>query len=400
MSIEIIDVIKRIREYRNNLPFICELKVTELCNMKCSYCYREEKDTFVINEQRVLAFFDELAELYKGRIVCSFHGGEPLIKVDFIEEFMKELSKRTYFGRMAFTIQTNGLLITEDVLKIFEKYHVGVGISLDSVDDNIVEDRKLIDGKGTSKLVRQVIENMRERGISVSTTCVITRRNIKNLPQYIRWCYNNKISMVGFNYLRISDDKNAKLNLLPDVEEYLKITKEVIDVLIELNSKEHNYRLYVLEISNIVNKIVNSYFCSYVCNYPCQAGKRIVCLNTDGRLDCCDCIGNNKINTIGYFEPGNLKELLLIAESKNFALNRDIVEECRNCELSKYCTYACTAENIIYYGEKNIENPGKLCAWYKGIIKYLLSKLEEGISPELFVDTYVGDSIEIVRKED
>lgn len=231
---------------------------------------------------------------------------------------------------------------------------------------------------------------MRANEIPISTTCVVTRKNVKNLVKYIYWCYQNRLSMIGFNYLRMNSLKDAELHLVPDINEYIESTKRVIDTLIELNQKgDSTYKLYVLEISNIANKIINQYFDCYVCSAPCQAGKRIVCLNTDGRLDCCDCVGKNKDNTIGYYKKGELANLLEIARQKKFSVDKENIAECQGCEVAKYCTYGCVAENIIFYGNKNIQKPGKMCFWYREIISYLLEKFEDGISPDLFVESYI-----------
>lgn len=158
MEEKIKDIKQQIINHRESYPFICELKVTELCNMKCKYCYRDEDESVEISFQRTIDFFDELAEYYEGQMVCSFHGGEPLIRIDIIKKILEVLSGKKYYNRMSFTIQTNGTLINEEIIEIFKKYKVGIGISLDYIGDCEDVNRIMIDGRYTSNLVRKKLK--------------------------------------------------------------------------------------------------------------------------------------------------------------------------------------------------------------------------------------------------
>ena len=119
------------------------IKANLACNFACEYCYehpiREEAPEidFPAVEETIRRLWKEQYERRIGKKkklddkdlpLVTLHGGEPTIlpRADF-ERFLKlafELSKRS-------SIQTNGLLIDDDMIELFKKYNTGVGISID-----------------------------------------------------------------------------------------------------------------------------------------------------------------------------------------------------------------------------------------------------------------------------
>lgn len=101
------------------------------CNIRCEYCYENPmRDAGNISTEanwpKVKSVLKELGWQF------SLHGGEPLLASI---EHLKEVFQ---FGLENFghnSIQTNGILITEEIAEIFKKYKVGVGISVDGPSD-------------------------------------------------------------------------------------------------------------------------------------------------------------------------------------------------------------------------------------------------------------------------
>lgn len=369
-----------IAEFKASIPFICELKLTEKCNLRCEYCYRESHSGSDINPMMVVSFFDELATYYAGKLVCSFHGGEPLMAYNVLKSIVKSLKEKPYFDRMMFSIQTNGTCLTDEIIDYLKSERIGVGISVDANND---ASRVYPGGKGPFNIIEKNIMLLRKRDIDVSTTCVVTSKNLDRLKDYFFWCHRIGIKSVSFNYVRISKEKDMHLGLVPDVIKYANLMKEIFDLQIEIN-QSCKEKIYVLEFSNLINKITNPYFECYVCNAPCKAGIRIVCLNVDGLVERCDCLVNNIDNRIGYYHKNNLSKLLDYAKSTYKPIVHEDYEACIKCEIEKFCTYGCKAENEIF-GDRIMNNPGKMCEYYKILIPYIIYRLDQGISPDLFM---------------
>ncbi|WP_175425514.1 radical SAM protein [Trinickia violacea] len=167
------------------------LKVTERCNIDCTYCYYFNGNNRDYMGQPPYLTVDTAKSLavYLRNAACShsideiridLHGGEPLLmkkaKMSAVLEILR--SGVADFTDLTICIQTNATLLDEEWISIFEKYSVSVGVSLDgSPDENDLYrvDKK---GKGTHSVVVKAIEllkaaNKKSEGIFAGIICVV-----------------------------------------------------------------------------------------------------------------------------------------------------------------------------------------------------------------------------------
>lgn len=120
------------------------VKLASRCNLDCDYCYvYHHADQSWRSMPRLLsaddrtAFANRLAEYASEvglrRAAVIFHGGEPLLAgSESIVEFTRALRERVGPGvELDVGMQTNGLLLTDDVLDALETERVSVSLSLD-----------------------------------------------------------------------------------------------------------------------------------------------------------------------------------------------------------------------------------------------------------------------------
>ncbi len=135
------------------------IKITERCNINCTYCYIFNKESSLYKQmpkQMTIQTVKSVAEFLRNGAVDTgakvvriiFHGGEPMMLPiqtfeDFCEIFIAEISS---VAAVQFTIQTNGMLVNEEWISVFEKFSMGVGISLDG--PKLINDSNRIDHKG------------------------------------------------------------------------------------------------------------------------------------------------------------------------------------------------------------------------------------------------------------
>lgn len=117
------------------------IKIASRCNINCSYCYvynmgddnwsRMEK---IISYDTIQAVCDSLKELSlrQSKIFSIvLHGGEPFLlgakKIDSYFKLLRDSLPKDY----PISIQTNGILITNELLDICSKYHVSIAVSID-----------------------------------------------------------------------------------------------------------------------------------------------------------------------------------------------------------------------------------------------------------------------------
>lgn len=120
------------------------IKVANRCNINCDYCYvfhRQDRSALRMPVRMELdvaraaaARIREHAMRHGLRHVhVTLHGGEPLLAGPrHVEELLAVFAGAAGGGvRFLFDLQTNGTLVTEQWLDVFERFQVGVGVSLD-----------------------------------------------------------------------------------------------------------------------------------------------------------------------------------------------------------------------------------------------------------------------------
>lgn len=203
------------------------------CNLQCRYCY-EDLHRNAGNEKRPYSLQRIMEQI--GRIGQSFvlFGGEPLLVPE------KDLEKLWAWGHKKYQkngIQTNGVLINDNHIKMFKKYDVHVGLSVDGPGE--LNDARWA---GTLKKTRMAtaknltaIETLTKEGVSVSLIVNLHRVNADRdkLPQlhdWFRYLDNLGVSKSRLHLLQINSDHVRK--------KYALSTEEYIEAFLSLNNLE------------------------------------------------------------------------------------------------------------------------------------------------------------------
>ena len=140
------------------------LKIHGQCNLRCTYCYmytmadkewrlrpmRMTRPT-ISQTARRLAEYADVARIPEASIIL--HGGEPLLAgADLIgfaaAEFRRAIPSCT---RLRLSIQTNGTLLTSEILAVLLDHDISVGISLDGAQADNDLHRRYADGRGSHR---------------------------------------------------------------------------------------------------------------------------------------------------------------------------------------------------------------------------------------------------------
>lgn len=168
------------------------LKVTEVCNLDCPYCYffYGGDDSFLhrpkyISDEtihNVGAFIaDGIKDCGTNSVSISLHGGEPLLlgKPRFLEICRILHQYISPHAQLTLSMQTNGTLIDSEWIDIISAYDIGVGVSLDGPADINDKLRFNKNGKGSHAAIVEGIHHLteaQERGLirGFAVNCVIT----------------------------------------------------------------------------------------------------------------------------------------------------------------------------------------------------------------------------------
>ena len=150
------------------------VKVASRCNLDCDYCYvYHHADQSWRSMPRLLsseyreAFVTRLAEYIRetGLSRCSvvFHGGEPLLAgprllADFSAAIRENVEAKVDIG-----IQTNGLLLSDPALDVFEHADIAISLSLDGPRAANDKHRNTRKGRSSFDRVMAALERLKRR---------------------------------------------------------------------------------------------------------------------------------------------------------------------------------------------------------------------------------------------
>ena len=154
------------------------VKAASRCNLDCSYCYVYnlgdegwKSQPRRMSDAVIGAVTDQLSLLSHTQsrpLSVVLHGGEPLLLgIDLTRRLIAGL-KSSLRADAGLHIQTNGVLLTDEFIDLFDRYDVGISISLDGpvkLHDRHRRDRR---GDGSHERVvagvaRLVAHSARER---------------------------------------------------------------------------------------------------------------------------------------------------------------------------------------------------------------------------------------------
>ncbi|MBF0518992.1 MAG: radical SAM protein [Nitrospirae bacterium] len=201
-------------------PIFVGLYITNLCNLRCKYCFVNIDDRFNepsragFNKDEVIKIVDELYEM--GTRWIFLLGGEPLMHKD-IGPIVKHITKKG----ILLHILTNGTLIKQKIDEIDTAD--SVCISIDGAEDSTDKMR----GQGTFKRALSGVETALSRGMLVRVHAVLNKHSLTEMDALVEMAKEMKITITISppNYLGKSDDPALALTTEEYKEFYLRYRK-------------------------------------------------------------------------------------------------------------------------------------------------------------------------------
>lgn len=191
------------------------VKPTSACNMRCNHCYYSDYgyDNVLLDISKFKYVLEIASKEYK-KISLLIHGGEPtLAGYHYFRELFDHQKYLSDSAGCNFTnvIQTNGLLLNEEMADLFKQYSVGVGVSFDGPHNDYLR-------SNTSEVYR-TLKLLQDKKVRFYSLCVETKETIANLIETYEW-YKKE----GLNYKILCfidyNRNNSIYNVTP--EEYVK----------------------------------------------------------------------------------------------------------------------------------------------------------------------------------
>lgn len=161
------------------------LKVASRCNLACSYCYIYQSGDEAWRERSVVMQDETFSAILRWMqrqgfgspndpVTLLFHGGEPmLVGPDRLDAWCFEVARRLGPNAAHFAIQTNGVLINDRWVEVFQRHSVSVGVSIDGPPRVHDQHRFNHRGRGSYSAVLAGVNRLRAAEVPWSVLAVI-----------------------------------------------------------------------------------------------------------------------------------------------------------------------------------------------------------------------------------
>ncbi|MDG4833525.1 FxsB family radical SAM/SPASM domain protein [Solwaraspora sp. WMMD1047] len=146
------------------------LKIHSRCNLACDYCYvyqnvdqswRNQPVTMAepVVELAAARIAEHAARHHLPAVTVIFHGGEPLLARKTLIGYAAQVlrSAAPAGTRVDLRLQTNGVLLDDDFLDLFDRHDIRVGVSLDAGETGNDRHRIFPSGRGSYRSVARAL---------------------------------------------------------------------------------------------------------------------------------------------------------------------------------------------------------------------------------------------------
>lgn len=359
------------------------VKVSSKCNLNCTYCYMYNLEDRSFHDQVPFMSSEVAHALIRAvSLHCQahdvptftfiFHGGEPLLARNaFFDDFVttaKELIPAS--TKLAFSIQTNGILLDTKRSEMLKSLGIRVGVSIDGPRD--ANDRYRVDhkGRGSYDRVLKGWHVAQEQGLAPGLLTVVdVTQDVRTFYSHIQDLNPRKADVLlpDANYAQSPERP------LGDREAYGKWLYNLFELWVEDASTSFEIRLFNTLISAILADPGDKFAFSKLHN-------GIFTINPDGGLETLDLLkacDSNSAATPYNITTDALDALFQVPVMRLYYYERQAVcGECRECPYLRICGGGWLPHR--YSRENEFDNPSIYC----DDLKYLFRKVIQWIKRE------------------
>lgn len=357
------------------------LKISERCNINCSYCYVFNKGNSaadhspaLISQANVDGLVDFINKSYEQfdieSLQIDFHGGEPLMmkKGRFAALCDQLETTRRPGSNLRLALQTNAVLINEEWIDLFSKYDIVVGISIDGTRE--INDLYRLDKRGRSTYDRTINglrklqaayadgQLLREPGI----LCVVNPQ-ASGAEVYRHFVDDLKVRY--FDFLLPDDNHND------DNYDNEGVGQFMLDAFDEWIKDDHQ-SVRVRTFDTYLATMMGTVGAGVLGHTPYVEGVFAFTVGSDGLIRVDDTLRStcDKIfDPIGHIASVSLKEVLQSPASQEYeAIGRGLPSACTNCVWKTLCSGGRIVNRFSV--EKRFDNKTIFC----GANRRLLSR--------------------------
>lgn len=343
------------------------VKGTNGCNLACSYCSLGEKSNFQYISQETLTdlmvFACDTAKYRKEKnINFILHGGEPtLVSPDIYDVSISYVKDRYPDLDITISMQTNGLVISDQFLRLMKKHDIGVGVSIDGSEKIHNSERRTVGGQDSFSKVMGNIDRMLDENIRVACLMVLTKNALVENLAYLNYFAERKLHL-KINPLLNYGEAVSHPELALSRGDYAKYIVNVYETVIE-----KNIDIQISPINEIIIGVIRDLPITE-CSFDRMCNKKFLCIDYKGDIFPC-----GKFSDVDKMCIGNIRDIThasideFLERTVCIRRNEKLPVKCRECRYLHLCNGGCSAEAMI---EGRYFEPPVLCEDYQQLFHY------------------------------
>lgn len=327
-------------------PTYFMIDMTSRCNMGCKYCLRDSEKSLeskVINEETIIKICRYIEDYCRKNDIDQVYiqpwGGEPLLEKEKIFLIQKEMTNSGI--RVNISIETNGLLLSDSLIKELYDRKIGYGISIDGFAEVHDRQRTLTNGTATHERVEHAVKNTQKYyGEDTSVLATVTKQSVpylREIVEYFAKCLGLKKIKINFVHKSVFQKDDSFCVDNRDIETG---TEQIFDTIISLNECNIDimeYNLWVKMMNILTNRKMDACI-----SRGCSGGRNMITFDTKGNIFPCDVTDFPEERMGNISESLDLNEMIekAIKIKSYFAEKKS--EECLKCPWKHFCNGGCT----------------------------------------------------------
>jgi len=325
------------------------LKITDRCNQACLHCYNAYENDVKSDSsiENLKIFVDESFEICGSSLNILFHGGEPLLRIDVIDEIAKYARIRgdSLGKRVGLFVQTNGSILNDHIIEILSHHDFAIGISLDGWANLHDQMRVMSNGTGTHRLFMRSYRKYKDfliQNSGILTT--VMAKNVCKLDEILLYVRDLGFRTWNTTLFDLNGRGELYKEAIVDSNLYCNSLEKILDLI-------ENGELNDIAVKPILRHLDNlfSYQRFDMClpgNNPCGAGNRLLSLSTNGTIFGCDIIHDHSLK-LGKFPGTTLNDVRKSENATTLYTKLRHLPYCNNCTWLGVCGGTCFARRRI-----------------------------------------------------
>lgn len=355
--------------------------LTEQCNLACKYCFlgnANKNANKVTNYPMSIETADQALKFFARQTIQKqeefndekeiiFYGGEPLLNYETLKYVVNKSkilqTQGILSNRLRYSIVTNGLLLSDEIIGFFKENNINMSISIDGASAKANVHR--VDRVGNCIFERLIanIKKARKAGLTFGLSITITEETMENIDEL-------------FEFIKKIDIKSVCLNILfkyNDSEIDSSYYERATIFIIEFYKRARELGIYEDRFMRKLLAFMESSI--YYSDCAATTGSQII-LTPDGGVGIC----HGCMETRDFFVGSIWDENLIVEKNTVFMkwsqLSPLFREECQSCPALGICGGGCPINASKVNEDHSINGiDSTFCIHAKTVLLFLIEEL-------------------------